>query len=47
MLSKYVKYVYDHYFNQVKKGNDKPRWDYDADIMKVDLSNIDEIKHRK
>lgn len=45
-LSKYVKYTYNHYFNQIKKGNDKPNWDYDIDITKVDLSNIDEAKQK-
>lgn len=45
-LSKYVKYVYNNYFHQVKNGNDKPGWNYDVDIMKVDLSNVSEMKNK-
>lgn len=46
LLSKYVKYVYDNYFYQVKKGIEYPRWNYDMDIMDIDLSNIGEVKNK-
>lgn len=43
-LSKYIKYVYDHYFHQIRNGNEHPTWNYEVDITKVDLSNTDEVK---
>jgi AGCS family alanine or glycine:cation symporter len=46
-LSKYVKYVYDNYFYQVKNSKDKPRWNYDVDIMKVDLSDVSKVKDKE
>jgi AGCS family alanine or glycine:cation symporter len=47
LLFKYVKYIYQHYFRQIEKGNDNPRWDYDLDITKVNLSDVDEPNYKK
>lgn len=46
-LSKYVKYVYDNYFSQVKRGIAKPMWNYDVDIMKVDLSDVENVREKE
>lgn len=42
LLFKYVKYIYQHYFRQIEKGNDNPRWNYDLDITEINLSDVDE-----
>lgn len=46
-LSKYVKYVYDNYFSQVKRGIAKPVWNYDVDIMKVDLGDVENVREKE
>lgn len=46
-LSKYVKYVYDNYFSQVKRGIAKPVWNYDVDIMKVDLRDVEHVREKE
>lgn len=45
-LSKYVRYIYNHYFHEIENGKDRPRWNYDLDITKIDLSNTDEAKQK-
>jgi alanine or glycine:cation symporter, AGCS family len=46
VLFKYIKYIYQHYFRQIKKGNDDPRWDFSLDITKINLSDVDNPHHR-
>ncbi|MDI2588337.1 amino acid carrier protein [Psychrobacillus sp. NEAU-3TGS] len=47
LLFKYVRYIYQHYFREVEKGNDNPRWNYDLDITKIDLSYVDEPHYKE
>lgn len=46
LLSKYVKFVYDNYFAQRKSGIVDPVWNYDMDIMKMDLSDPLHVKEK-
>lgn len=45
-LNKYIKFVYENYFSQVKSGKDQPVWDYDLDIMKLDLSDVENPREK-
>ncbi|MGI6556356.1 MAG: alanine/glycine:cation symporter family protein [Pseudoramibacter sp.] len=38
-LSKYVKFIYENYFGQRKAGKEEPVWNYNIDIMQVDLKD--------
>lgn len=38
-LNRQIKFVYDNYFCQIKAGKEQPEWDYDLDIMKIDLKD--------
>lgn len=43
-LSKYVKFIYDNYFGQRKAGRENPVWNYNIDIMQVDLKDPVHVK---
>lgn len=45
-LNKYIKFVYDNYFSQVRAGKDQPVWDYDLDVMKLDLSDVENPREK-
>lgn len=47
LLFKYIRYIYQHYFKQIKKGNDHPSWNYDLNITKVNLSDVDEPQYEE
>lgn len=47
LLFKYVRYIYRHYFRQIENGNDNPSWNYDLDITKIDLSDVEEPNYKK
>ncbi|MFC5589632.1 alanine/glycine:cation symporter family protein [Sporosarcina soli] len=47
LLFKYVRYIYQHYFREVERGNENPRWDYDLDITKISLSDVDNPHYKK
>lgn len=38
-LNRQIKFVYDNYFCQVKAGKEQPEWNYDLDIMKINLKD--------
>jgi alanine or glycine:cation symporter, AGCS family len=42
-LFKYVRYAFNNYVRQLKKGIVEPEWDKKIDITKVDLSEEDEV----
>lgn len=46
LLFKYIKYLYNDYFRQIKNGNKEPEWDYETDIMNIGVTSRINFKNQ-